>query len=73
MIQVANKPFDEVDFKWLVCCVFGAWRQKYIYSCEYITETRNLCEFRKNMIQVANRPFDEVDFNWPICMTFGTK
>ena len=30
VIQVANKPFDEVEYKWLVCCVFGAWRQKYI-------------------------------------------
>jgi hypothetical protein len=30
MIQVANKPFDEVEYKWLVCCVFGAWRQKYM-------------------------------------------
>ena len=46
---------------------------KNIYSCEYITETRNFCGFREKVIQVANKPFDEVDFNWPICMTFGTK
>ena len=42
-----------------------------MYSCEYITETRNFCEFRKNMIQVANKPFDEVDFKWLVCCVFG--
>ena len=30
MIQVANKPFDEVEYKWLVCSIFEALRQKYI-------------------------------------------